>query len=119
MIEKLTPEQEALIPIIRDEWIKIALDTSPISKERAEAAIKLTYQGYEPPQEILWFDNPLSAVIWIASNQKKLGEYFQANYTPDIVSPYIPKTNMDTSINACVDTAIKQLIYEKVWLFST
>ena len=95
MIEKLTSKQKALIPIIRDEWIKIALDTSPTDKQKAEAAIYLTYEGYKPPQEIFWFDNPLAAVIWIASNRKHLGDYFQSNYTPDIVSPYIPKTNMD------------------------
>lgn len=71
MIEKLTPEQEALIPIIREEWIKIALDTSPINKQKAEAAINLTYEGYKPPKEILWFDNPLSAVVWIAGNRKR------------------------------------------------
>ena len=63
-IKKLTPEHVALMPIIRDEWLKIALDTSPTDKQKAEAAIYLAYEcvGIKPPQQILWFDNPLAAV---------------------------------------------------------
>ena len=41
-IKSLTKEQEALMSVIRDEWIKIAFDTSPVDKEEAEAAINLT-----------------------------------------------------------------------------
>ncbi|WP_449420134.1 DUF6745 domain-containing protein [Phormidium nigroviride] len=68
-IEKLTPEQLALIPIIRDEWIKIALDTTPIDKQKAEAAICLAYEcaELEPPKEILWFDNPLDVANYVPS----------------------------------------------------
>ena len=43
-IKKLTPEHVALMPIIRDEWLKIALDTSPTDKQKAEAAIYLAYE---------------------------------------------------------------------------
>ncbi|MEO0839132.1 MAG: DUF6745 domain-containing protein [Cyanobacteria bacterium J06643_5] len=115
MIEKLTPEQEALIPIIRDEWIKIALDTSPTDKLKAEAAIYLTYEGYgyQLPQ-IIWFDNPLSAVIWIVSNRNKLGEYSQLNFDPDTVSPYIKENILDTALNSRVNSKVKQLIYVEV-----
>jgi hypothetical protein len=77
-ITELTPEQQALIPIIRDEWIKIALDTSPTDKQKAESAIRLAYVnlGFKPPQQILWFDNPLAAVNWMVANQYTLLEGF-------------------------------------------
>ena len=39
MITSLTPEQEAQIPIIRDEWIKIGLSTEPFTQAEAEAII--------------------------------------------------------------------------------
>lgn len=70
-ITELTPEQEALLPIIRDEWIKIALDTSPTDKQKAEEAIHLAYvySGFKPPRQILWFDHPLAAVNWIVGNR--------------------------------------------------
>ncbi|MDZ8049842.1 MAG: hypothetical protein RMX68_033540 [Aulosira sp. ZfuVER01] len=74
-MKKLTPEQEALMPIIRDEWLKIALDTSPTDKQQAEAAICLAYEcvGIKPPQQILWFDNPPQAATWIVNNLDELG----------------------------------------------
>ncbi|OUL24529.1 hypothetical protein BV378_19310, partial [Nostoc sp. RF31YmG] len=78
-IKKLTPEQEVLMPIIRDEWLKIALDTSPTDKQKAEAAICLAYEcaGLKPPQQILWFDNPLIAATWIVSHRDQLGSYMK------------------------------------------
>lgn len=75
-ITQLTPEQQALIPIIRDEWIKICLDTSPTDKEKAEASVRLAYEcaGLTPPSQILWFNNPLEAFIYIVSQEKTLGK---------------------------------------------
>jgi hypothetical protein len=74
-IASITPEQEALIPIVRDEWIRIGLDTTPTNPRLAEAAINLAYQcaGMNPPQKILWFKNPLEAMHHIVSTQE-LGE---------------------------------------------
>lgn len=70
-ITQLTSEQKALIPIIRDEWIHIGLDTTPAHPHQAEAAINLAYQcaGMKPPAKILWFKNPLEAMNHIVSNQ--------------------------------------------------
>ena len=113
-IEKLTSEQEALIAIIRDEWIKIALDTSPTDKERAEAAINLTYEGYEPP-EIFWFDNPLAAVTWIVSNRERLGDFFQSNFVPDVITTKIPENMINNAINARISTTVKHFVWEEVF----
>ncbi len=69
-IEKLT-----LIPTIRSEWVKVAFDTSLIDKNGA-AAIYFAYKcaSLEPPQQILWFDNPHAAINWIALNATELVE---------------------------------------------
>ncbi len=75
-INRLTAEQETLMSVIRDEWIKIAFDTSPVNQEKAEAAINLTYkiaQGSQP-KKIVWFDNPLDAAIWILENLHELNK---------------------------------------------
>jgi hypothetical protein len=42
-IEKLTPEQEALIPIYLEKWQKIALSTEAIDRQKASDAIKSAY----------------------------------------------------------------------------
>lgn len=64
MIEKLTPEQEALIPIVRDEWIN-KLDSCPrMDKEAATAGMKWCYKlaNLKEP-EVAIVDSPMSAVI--------------------------------------------------------
>ena len=66
MITELTPEQEALIPVVRDKWRKIALDSSSTDKTKAEVAINNLYQSanFKTP-EIIWFDNPVDACLWL------------------------------------------------------
>jgi len=55
MIEKLTPEQETLLPIYKDKWRAIALNTEPLDREKARRAIAATYTllGKNEPQIIL------------------------------------------------------------------
>ncbi|WP_421657074.1 hypothetical protein [Leptothermofonsia sp. ETS-13] len=50
-IERLTLEQESLIPMYRDRWRQVSLSTSPIDREKAESAVKATYvaMGKSPP----------------------------------------------------------------------
>jgi hypothetical protein len=42
-IDKLTPEQEALIPVYRQKWRAIALSTEPIDHQKAAEALKVVY----------------------------------------------------------------------------
>ena len=106
MIKFLTPEQTALIQIIRDAWIKIALDTSPTDKQKAEEAIALVYKisRWKPPQQILWFDNPLDAITWIAS-AINTGWSFIGNYFWDISTK-----SVNLVLNVAVDTAIRETL---------
>nr|WP_199301282.1 hypothetical protein [Trichocoleus sp. FACHB-90] len=61
-IEKLTPEQEALIPVYWEKWRKIALSTEPIDRGKAKEAIKKIYALIGLPEpEILFFDSPCEA----------------------------------------------------------
>ena len=57
-IKKLTPEQEALIPVYRNKWLKIALSTERIDKKKAAEAVNYFYQfiGEDEP-ELLFFDS--------------------------------------------------------------
>jgi len=62
-IEKLTPEQEALIPVYREKWRKIALSTEPIDKEKAAEAVKAVYDLIDWQQpEFIFCCSPYNAL---------------------------------------------------------
>jgi hypothetical protein len=57
-ITRLTPEQEAIISIAKNQWIEIGLDTKPGSKRAVISAINSLYfnLGLQPPATIEWLD---------------------------------------------------------------
>ncbi|KAF3889100.1 MULTISPECIES: DUF6745 domain-containing protein [Nostocales] len=61
-IEKLTPEQEALIPVYREKWRSILLSTERIDREKAAAAVQEAYAliGLSAP-EIIFYNSPNEA----------------------------------------------------------
>jgi hypothetical protein len=54
-IDKLTPEQEALIPVYQQKWKNIALSTEPIDRRVAVAVIKELYSflGLDEPEVVV------------------------------------------------------------------
>ena len=74
-IEKLTQKQEALIPVYREKWRRIALSTEAIDRQKASNAIKAAYElmGYPEP-EIIFCDSPEAAGYAIVSQlESQLG----------------------------------------------
>lgn len=62
-IEKLTPEQEALIPVYREKWQQIGLSTERLDCERTVTAIKVAYTNSDEPEpEIIFCESPLAAL---------------------------------------------------------
>jgi len=62
-IEKLTPEQEALIPVIRDKWLKRFAD-GWVDKDKAEKQIKWLYRFCKLDEPKVWYvDSPMMAQI--------------------------------------------------------
>ncbi len=58
MIETLTPEQEALMPVYREKWWKIALSTEPIDREKAAETVKAIYAAIgEKEPKIIFCDS--------------------------------------------------------------
>jgi len=64
-LDALTPEQEALLPQVRDEWIGYGLSTEPADRAEAEAGVAQAYReaGLEPPLIVLWLDSPLAGAF--------------------------------------------------------
>ena len=70
-MEKLTKEQEALLPVYRDEWTEIGLSTEPLDFEKAKAAASLAYEmaGLTPPETWYHFRSPMECAVEMAKLQ--------------------------------------------------
>jgi hypothetical protein len=67
-LEALTPEQEALLARVRDEWLRIGLATGPADQPAAEEGVRQAYQaaGLPSPARMVWVDSPLAGAIAIS-----------------------------------------------------
>ena len=64
-IVKLSPEQDAMLPAIRDEWIAYGLSAAPADRRAAEAAMKLVYERGGVPWHgrVVWAQSPVSLAL--------------------------------------------------------
>lgn len=77
-IDKLTPEQEALIPKYVEEYRAIGLDTKTTDRQKAEAAICLAFRYMQAKKlipdkgvpEFIWTTNPFKAATLAAQHAK-------------------------------------------------
>lgn len=90
MLEYLTQEQEDMIPVYRDNWLKIGLATGPCDFDKAKAAAIRCYElaGLEPPKYFFRFESPISAAIG-ASMIEKLFKYISKENVWDKVMPQV------------------------------
>ncbi len=64
-IDRLTPEQEALLEVVRDEWLAVGFCTDRAQRPEAEGGVKKAYEAanLEPPKKVLWFESPLAGFL--------------------------------------------------------
>ena len=97
-IDKLTPEQEAQIPVIRQKWKAITLSTERIDHQKATVAVKAAYRALnlnEP--EILFFDSPLAAVNFLESQPKSaLGKALMSEQLNQLIEQVDCQINWET-----------------------
>ncbi len=67
-IERLTPEQEAMLPSFVEYGLRYSLSTEPCDRPKAEAAIRAHYAalGRDEPRLIIWLDSPHQGAIGAA-----------------------------------------------------
>jgi len=83
-IEKLTPEQEAYLPIFRDEWLKIGLSTQRVDREASTAAVKRLYAaGGRAEPLVMHFDSPMQCILAIHI-MRGLGEIKEQDLMADL-----------------------------------
>ena len=63
--ETLTPEQEAILAGVRDEWLGYGLSCEPANRALAEEGVREAYAaaGLEPPKIIVWLDSPMAGAL--------------------------------------------------------
>ena len=61
-LDQLTAEQQAMLPGIRDEWLRCGLSTEPANRQLAEEGVREAYRaaGLEPPALMIWLDSPMA-----------------------------------------------------------
>lgn len=110
MIEKLTNEQQALIPIVRDEWINRTL-SDHYDREGVERGIKWLYRGaklVEP--RIVHLDSPLGCQI--AANV--WGQLDTETVHIGVV-PHIVRSNVQNEVQSNVQNEVRGEVWDKVW----
>lgn len=79
-LSSLTPDQTKLIPIVRDEFLKIGLSTEPTDFVAAEAAVKEAYEvaGLDPPKFFIRLSSPLQGAFAAAMlSDKQMGNQIE------------------------------------------
>lgn len=102
-ITKLTPEQEALIPMYQDKWKKILLSTERVNQKVATESINKLYalNGFTEP-EVIFFDSPFAAL-----SENWLEEWLEPR--GDISSC------LTNQFHHQIDNSIYNLIWEKLY----
>ena len=64
-IERVTDDQAALLPVVRDEWLSVGLATGAADRERAQSGAVAAYReaGLERPKIFLWLGSPMAGAI--------------------------------------------------------
>ena len=64
-VDTLTPEQAALIPVVRDDWLSYGLRCAPADREEALAGVAAAYREakLDPPSIVVWLDSPYAGAI--------------------------------------------------------
>lgn len=72
--QKLTAEQEALLPIYRDKWLEIGLSTEPLDFEKAKIAVCAAYEsaGLSKPTKFYTAKSPVDAIRVIQELNPKM-----------------------------------------------
>ncbi|MCQ0003648.1 DUF6745 domain-containing protein [Actinomadura madurae] len=60
-----TEERQALLPLVRDEWIGHGLAAGPADRAAAEAGVRDVYlgAGRRPPEHVIWLGSPMAGSI--------------------------------------------------------
>lgn len=108
-IKCLTEAQIALMPVVRDEFLRRGLSTGPVDRAAAKNAVNRAYlvAGLQPPQITIWLRSPLEGA-WAAALLAK-GLKFREQVASKI------KDKVWAEVNDQVGTKVSAQVWEQVW----
>ena len=113
-VERLTQEQEAMLPVIRDKWLKIGLSCEPCDFERAKAGAIMAYKaaGLEPPKLFLVADSPVSGAIMatmLKGQEAQVGDQVRAQVEAQVWA------QVGAQVEAQVGDQVWDQVGDQVW----
>lgn len=114
-ITKLTPEQEALIPVYREKWRAIALSTERIDREKAAEAVKAAYAAiHKQEPEIIFCDSPYAA--WKFVIQKNLKNRLDIELESQLLFQVGSQINSQVCWELNNEVASKMQLVSSLWM---
>ena len=117
-IEKLTPEQEAQLPVWRDKWIDIGLKTGETDWETFGAYMPVCYQkaGLKYPKKVIQVSSPVvGALASSIANKilKKKRSFAVGNAVGNAVSSAVGNA-VSSAVGNAVDGAVRNAVSSAV-----
>ena len=112
-IEKLTKKQLALIPVVRDEWMKIGLSTEPVDRAAVREILSRLYAvaNKPAPKFVIHLDSPLRVGIAIA--QLRLDDAQVRAQVSDQVSAQV-SDQVRAQVSAQVSAQVRDQVRDQV-----
>ena len=112
-IERLAPEQEALLPSFVEYGLHHGLSTEPCDRPNAEAVIRAHYAalGLEEPRLIIWLDSPYQGAIGAAI---LAGSKFSGDQVRDQVWDQV-WAQVRAQVGAQVRDQVEDQVWAQVW----
>ncbi len=108
MIEKLSKKQEALIPVVRDKWIRKMFDGDVVNRKLATAQIEWLYSFSKLGKPIIIFlDSPLGAQV----GANMLSSISQRAQVGDQVRDHV-----GDQVRAQVRDQVRDQVWDQVWV---
>lgn len=123
LIDKLTPEQEALIPHYREKWRAIACKTEPIDRKKVAEAVKAAYAALRKQEpDILYCDSPFAALELIVQSQsgsrleRQLGNQVGSRLRSQLDIPLWSqlRSQLDSQLASQLETQLLSLLMLKL-----
>jgi hypothetical protein len=113
MIKKLTPDQEALIPQVRDEWVRFGLSTERVDRPAVRKILERLYgQANKPaPKFVIHLGSPLRVAIAIA--QLRLGDKDSRAQVSDQVSDQV-RAQVSAQVSDQVGAQVRDQVGDQV-----